>query len=299
MTEEPSNRFRISISRKGFRGQVFASVAAEINNPDDPVEVAAVIAGLKSPGMTAIAEAIEDRIDDEVEAGISRIRGERRDRIGLAPVNAPKRKKTAAPPPPPGQPPEPPFIPSVMDQRNRIRQIVTDEDDAQGHPAKRNFLNAILKKEGASSLNDISFGGAERVLEAIDERRKTEPEGFRPARQLTDDELHAEADEAAIDADRAKKASIAKEEGDMETYDRMMRDLEQRGRGEPLTGDPDTEREGVEISKHEAELYEAEQKKSGFEMLEGPDGGELTKEDKEVQLEVAKAEADEIDGVEE
>lgn len=308
MSEAPK-RHRVSYSRKLFGGKVFVNESVEFDDPKDPIERKMVIENILSGGYTQIVEALADRIDDDVEAEIARIRGERRERIGLLPYDKPERKKTTAAPTPAVEIVVKPKI-ATAPQRIKIKEILEEEILAGGHPGKRNYVEAVLAQEKVAHLIHVSFAGAEKILQQIDpvEAQKVLPEGFKPGTSLldgdspagaylepedvgekprpppmTEEEAREAAVEAAMDADRARAASIAKEEGDDETYDRMMRDLEDRSAGNEPRGDPDTEREGAELSKHEADLHEQEE--------EG-----LRNESKEVQLEVAKAEADELEG---
>jgi len=158
-------RYRISLSRKAAGGKVFVNLSAEIDDPQDAAEVARVRADLQSPGLTSIVEALEDRLDDDINAEIARIRGERRDRIGLAPLPEPKRQKTHA------APKQAVDINgaerSTVGQVSRIRQLITEEAKAGVHPARMNYLKAVMKREDVLVLEDISFTGAAKILDRI------------------------------------------------------------------------------------------------------------------------------------
>lgn len=259
MTESPK-RHRVSLSRKLFGGKVFVNESAEFDDPRDPAEVAMVIANIKSAGYSSIVEALEDRIDDDAEAEIARIRGERRGRIGLPPLEEPKRKKTATPDPEPESHDPDGTRLSTIGQRSEIRGIINvEESSGTESPWKRNFLTAIMRRERIDILEELSFAGAAKVLSKI-----ADQEGFQSGTDI-----------AKVDIPRTPRT-----------------DEEERELAEADALDHDRARAAV-ISQHEQE-----ERPRYTNLVEGPDGGELTGEPKEVQLEVAKAEADEMDGVE-
>lgn len=272
---EDSKRHRITFARKGLRGQAFASHTAMVDDPTDPEERKQVIAEIKSSGMTEICEALSDRLDEEIEQQIARIRGERQERKGSSPVKAPSRRKT-----------HDSFKPSTVEQREDILTILEKEDEAGGHPAKRGYVNAILKREGSRALDLVSYDGAEKILQHIDDARavEIEPEDFATHQQrpLTEQQQYAadvaeygdadheqpppppvdeaaerdEADAAELDYSRAVVAMKALEDGDDATHAQMVADMDARSDA-------------------------------------------LRDEDMETRLAVAKAEADEMDGIEE
>lgn len=197
---EDSRRHRISLSRKIFGGKVFVNESVEFNDPTDPEEVKQVIAELQSPGYTTIIEALADRLDEDGEAEVARVRGERRDRIGLKPLEKPKRTKTAAPIPaePTGHDVNGTRL-STIGQRSQIRDIISKEvPDAEGNTPKRNYLNAILKREKIDNIDDISFAGAAQVLSHIADQG-----GFQPARELAPREGATSEEEADAMRDAA------------------------------------------------------------------------------------------------